>query len=97
MYTKFGTAVGVTDKVFGDQLTGVDSVGGRKLPLLLTKPVAVEADTTAQPVIIHPSHTVKSPTAIMLGGVYDGRSLLMGRDMASEQQKPWLKCSSIVC
>jgi len=70
MYTKFGTAVLVTDKFFGDQLRGVDSVGGRKLPFLLTKPVAIKDDTTAQPVIIHPSHTVKSPTAIMLGGAY---------------------------
>ena len=46
MCTEFGTAVGVADlitcdKLFGDQLRGIDSVGGRKLPFPIDKPVAV--------------------------------------------------------
>jgi len=46
MYTKFGTAVAVadviaSDKLFGDRLKGVDSVGVENRHLPLTKPVAV--------------------------------------------------------
>ena len=44
--TKFGTAIGVADviisnKFFGDRSRGVDSVGVKNCPLLLTTPVAV--------------------------------------------------------
>ena len=42
MFTEFGIAVGVADvitfdKLFGDRLRGVDSVGGRKLPFPIDK------------------------------------------------------------